>query len=370
MGGRLFGLDFARAVAILLVIVHHGFNVWSFPFIPLPDGVDIFFVLSGFLIGGILIRTVTQSDKFKLCDVKLFLCRRWLRTLPALWFVLAVNLVITFLIHYDTLSGKAALKKIFLEDRLWEYLVFIQNLTSNLRTSFFPESWSLSVEEWFYAIFPVLLFLLMSLGRDRQRAILAVVLVMIFVPCIIRYSLSDVHLKGTWMVTRMIVIMRLDSIAFGVLLAYLHRFNSRTWYWLQRSRFLFVSGFVLFYLSFLIIQRGGLYFNSITLTNWLFFPFSSICVMIFLPKLAVWSVRDGVFKDIVTFISKISYSMYLVNYSIVIQLIANDRWKNSFGEYRYLLYLLYWLFTIIISISMYRYIEQPFLKLRDRYFRD
>lgn len=370
MGGRLFGLDFVRAIAILLVVVHHGFNVWSFPFIPLPDGVDIFFVLSGFLIGGILIKTVTRRDKFELNDVKLFLCRRWLRTLPALWFTLAVNLIITFVVHWETLSGKAALKKILLEDRLWEYLVFIQNLTGNLRTSFFPESWSLSVEEWFYVIFPVLLFLLISFGRDSRRAILWIIIAMIVVPCIIRYFFSDVHLKGTWMVTRMVVIMRLDSIAFGVLLAYLHRFNSPTWHWWQKSKFLLIAGLLLFYLSFLIIEKGGLYFNSITLTNWLFFPFSSICVMIFLPKLAVWSVRDGLFKDIVTFISKISYSMYLVNYSIVIQLIANDRWKNSLGEHRYVLYLLYWLFTIIISISMYRYIEQPFLKLRDRYFRD
>jgi peptidoglycan/LPS O-acetylase OafA/YrhL len=326
--------------------------------------------LSGFLIGGILIRAVTQRDKFELNEVKVFLCRRWLRTLPALWFTLAVNLIITFIIHWRTVSGTAALRKIFLEDRLWEYLIFIQNLTSNLRTSFFPESWSLSVEEWFYAIFPILLFLLMSLGRDRQGAILGVILAMIIVPCIIRYFLSDVHLKGTWMVTRMIVIMRLDSIGFGVLLAYLHHFYSQTWHRWERSRFLFIAGFVLFYLSFLIIERGGLYFNSITLTNWLFFPFTSICVMIFLPKLAVWSVRDGLFKDIVTFISKISYSMYLVNYSIVIQLIANDRWKNSLGEHRYVIYLFYWVFTIIISVSMYRYIEQPFLRLRDRYFRD
>lgn len=369
MTDRLFGLDFLRAVAISLVVIHHGFNICPFPFIPLPDGVDIFFVLSGFLIGKILIRTVVQRDKFELSDVKIFLYRRWLRTLPALWFTLAVNLIITFLIHFQTLPIKAVVKKMFFEDRLWEYFIFIQNLTGNLRTSFFPESWSLSVEEWFYVIFPILLIVLGNLRLNRCRLFLAVTLTMIIVPSFIRYFSSDVHLRGTWMVTRMVVITRLDSIAFGVLLAYFHFFQPDVWCRWKRSRILALTGIVLFYLSFLIIHEGGLYFESATLTNWLFYPFSSIGVMIFLPMLASWSIQEGLVKNAITFVSKISYSMYLVNYSIVIQIIKSNYWLNL-EENKWISYSLYWAVTIVLSVLMYNYIEQPFLRLRDKYIKD
>lgn len=78
---RILGLDLMRAVAIILVLFHHGFTLFEFPFIPIPDGVDIFFVLSGFLIGGILIKTIVKQKGLSLADLKVFWFRRFVHFL-------------------------------------------------------------------------------------------------------------------------------------------------------------------------------------------------------------------------------------------------------------------------------------------------
>jgi len=94
---RVFGLDFLRALAILLVLVAHA----SFMFLPLTHrleawwmlghlGVELFFVLSGFLIGAILVKQA-QAARLR---IGRFWLRRWLRTLPNYYLLLGINIVI------------------------------------------------------------------------------------------------------------------------------------------------------------------------------------------------------------------------------------------------------------------------------------
>ncbi len=364
MEERIFGLDVVRATAIILVVIHHGFEILAFPFPLLPDGVDVFFVLSGFLIGRILIRMMIREYRLSLQAIKIFLLRRWLRTLPAMWFALAVNFGITFFFNYRSMPARIVARKVLLEDRLWEYVFFLQNLTDSLQRSFFPESWSLSVEEWFYLVFPILLFLLQHAKLNKRLTLLSAIFVMIIMPCFAKFYFSDIHARGCCMLTRMIVVMRLDSIGFGVLLAYVASFSPTIWKRWRRSRFLLIAGSASFYITFWIVCNRGLYLNSITLTNMLFFPLSSVCVMIALPGMTTCNIKPGLVKKAVTFISKISYSMYLVNYSIVVQLI-----KATIGTGP-TPYVLYWVTTIIISVLMYHCIEKPFLTIRDKYFKD
>lgn len=341
---RVFGLDLVRAVAILLVVLHHGFEIWSFRFPPLPDGVDIFFVLSGFLIGRILVKIATSRQPFTRDDLLLFLCRRWLRTLPAFWVVLIVNLVITFFVRYSDLPDRQIVKKVLLEDRLWEYGLFVQNFATNLRSNFFPESWSLSVEEWFYMIFPFMLFILHR-SRFKNLLLWCVICLMVIVPSVIRYSFSDIHLPGTWMMTRMIVLMRLDSIAVGVLAAQIAVSVPTLWRKCQKSRILPLAGICIFYWLLWIVFQGEQYFGSATLTNLCFFPVSSICMMLIIPCAAAMKRGDDWLRTGISYISKISYSMYLVNYSIIVQLIKLAAGKHM-TEYAPLLYGVYWVSTL------------------------
>ena len=99
---RIYGLDILRSVAILSVIYDHGYHIvssrvsqesyWRFFYL---DGVTLFFVLSGFLIGGIFIKKVTQPgyDTKQLFN---FWIRRWFRTLPNYYLVLVVLITLHF----------------------------------------------------------------------------------------------------------------------------------------------------------------------------------------------------------------------------------------------------------------------------------
>lgn len=151
---RVFGLDVLRMIAILLVVVSH-----SLSFMPsrisrifdriLLDGVGVFFVLSGFLIGNILIKTFEKTN-FTWVDIKVFWFKRWSRTLPNYYFFL----ILLVLINYQTV--------IRIGKNIYSYFFFLQNIDHNPQY-FFGWSWSLSVEEWFYILIVLLIWLIFTI---------------------------------------------------------------------------------------------------------------------------------------------------------------------------------------------------------------
>jgi peptidoglycan/LPS O-acetylase OafA/YrhL len=98
---RVYGLDAFRAVAIILVVLGHGAQFadeifWFLPSVPMlngVDGVELFFVLSGFLIGSILIKKIEKEEKFGLKSIMHFWKRRWFRTLPNYYLILFLNVL-------------------------------------------------------------------------------------------------------------------------------------------------------------------------------------------------------------------------------------------------------------------------------------
>ena len=142
---RLFGLDLVRAIAILLVLqVHIGFYGLRFYGLTLPPlmgllgdlGVELFFVLSGFLIGALLLEISERSPTLQ--GWLRFMLRRWMRTVP-----LYVLWTLSLLILYSHRPFP-----------LLAYLTFTQNFAWPMpQNSPFPVSWSLTVEEWFYLLF-------------------------------------------------------------------------------------------------------------------------------------------------------------------------------------------------------------------------
>ena len=141
---RIFGLDVMRAIAILLVLFSHT-SLLMFPETESiiltvirffgAIGVDIFFVLSGFLVGRILIDIIYKTE-FSSKNLVNFWIRRWFRTIPAYFLVLTV-LVLARQITQGNLGAFS-----------YKFYLFIQNLYS-VHPRFYPEAWSLSVEEWF-----------------------------------------------------------------------------------------------------------------------------------------------------------------------------------------------------------------------------
>ena len=116
-------------------------------------GVDLFFVLSGFLIGGILWRTGAQLRSGRV--LMGFWLRRWLRTLPNYYFFLVVAVLVLLATRPQSIDWL---------HRVLPTALFVQNFAQRV-TPFFPESWTLAVEEWFYLLFPAALWL----GHEPNR---------------------------------------------------------------------------------------------------------------------------------------------------------------------------------------------------------
>ena len=194
---RIFGLDLMRAVAILLVIFSH--LVWILPNKTglVPDllsvagviGVEIFFVLSGFLIGRIIYRFYTAPE-FSKKDIIYFWIRRWFRTLPNYYLALVLNIFVT-------LGIGLALPK-----TIWQYPFFMQNFAWEI-PPFFYESWSLTIEEFAYILGPLALYIISlkapKLSRSKTFLVTTLIILLFFLLAKVAYhiNLAD-HSMAFW----------------------------------------------------------------------------------------------------------------------------------------------------------------------------
>ena len=360
---RVFGLDLLRMFAILFVVFGHSAILVPEAYKDIIrkitlDGVAMFFVLSGFLIGGILIKIV-EKEKPTFPVLLNFWSRRWLRTAPIYFIILSIVLIYTFLFKADRVPSD-----------WYRYFVFTQNLNHKLPL-FFAESWSLSIEEWFYLLTPVALFIALKLSKLSVKHTTLIVLIL-GTTAIIGYrlylfrtlNLTDFE-ELNLQITRQ-VLPRLDSIMFGVLAAYIAYYFPKIW---NKANlwFLPILGFIaLYYLKFKNPSNTSEY-----TVVWL--PIiKSFIVFLSLPFLAQWKeLRFTKISKAVTFISLISYSMYLTNLTVVIHMIikhaihGNYLHKHVLPSYWQYEYLLFWAITIVLSYLTYVTIEVPFMKLRD-----
>jgi peptidoglycan/LPS O-acetylase OafA/YrhL len=155
---RVGALDGVRGLAVLFVLLFHAGGVVLGGFL-LQSGVDLFFVLSGFLITTILIRTKERSDYFRL-----FYLRRFVRIFPLYYLVLAAMLTgAAVAIHFGVQSklGYPEAQNL-LDNQLWGWLYQVNNLIAFKGPIAFPgmsHLWSLSVEEQFYLAWPLVVLL-------------------------------------------------------------------------------------------------------------------------------------------------------------------------------------------------------------------
>jgi len=207
--GRVAGLDLLRAAAIVAVLLMHlinrEFTVRHLAQPPLSNslgyfGVELFFILSGFLIGRILIDIAASNSGPR--DWALFLVRRWMRTLPVYLVWLVVLLTVTPPADFVATAAR--------------YATFSQNLAWPMG-GWFSVSWSLAVEEWFYLLFS---FVLLILAAARVRgAVLWTCLLFVTLPLAGRIFLIppdapfDVGMRE-------VALVRLDAIAYGVVAAW------------------------------------------------------------------------------------------------------------------------------------------------------
>lgn len=353
---RIFGLDLLRAVAVMLVVQEHGLwmldpYVYSYRLRFLAyDGVSLFFTLSGFLIGQILIKLALRPD-FCFAHLREFWVRRWFRTVPNYFFV--VGLLLTAF----ALSGRSW------PANVPAYLLFFQNFATP-HPDFFPEAWSLAVEEWFYLLVPIPLFLASKLRVRDRRKVFALVIwgVVLGVAALRIYRVVAFSEPTTFdwdLDLRKQVITRLDSIMYGVAGAYLVVYKSTLW---QRYRWAaFAIGIALF-----VLDKSFTGFTAYA--NFVKLSVMSIAVLCLLPILSTWRRKNDGITKAVTFISVISYSMYLLNLT-VIQMFILPLLADSCAICKVepaLTYFAYWVITIIASAALYYCFERHMTSMRDK----
>lgn len=340
-----------RAVAILMVVHMHsisifktsdaGFLNWKY-----PDPVDLFFVLSGFLIGLLLLRKIEKHEGLTLKTTIGFLSRRWFRTLPNYYLFLIVNII---LISFSLIPGT-------INKYLVTYFGFFQNFHKPYDFLYW-ESWSLSVEEWFYISFPLVILLFLQFkkwntAKGRKLLLLGAILTLTVTPLIIRITQSDASLS-TELYFRKLVITRLDTISYGILAAYLCFYFPL--FWKKIRHVALIAG--LLGIALLTYTPS----QSVFFSQTIYYSLMALSCALLLPFLSHWRRENQRFKPI-AFVSKVSYSMYLIHLPLLHILIETTGY-DSFATL-----LLYWTITLILSGLNYKYFEMPLMNLRDRPF--
>lgn len=346
---RSAALDTLRAVAILLVLGRHFLETSLGKDAPVPIwmelwqrcgwiGVDLFFVLSGFLVSGLLFREYVRFGKIRYGH---FLLRRGFKIYPAFYFMFGAVLLYTAHLGRSFVGWPVVLSE----------TLFIQNYGPSL----FPHTWSLAVEEHFYLLLPLLLLAVRG-TKDRPFArlpqLFVVVAVLALAARIVITQTLNFRLKTHIFPTH----LRIDSLLFGVLLSWATHFApevlEHAW---TRFRWLFAIVAAALVAPALCIEMGsGWYLPTIGLTG--VYLASGVLLMFALRWKSAWRP--------LAIIGTYSYSIYL--WHIPVRFFGLG-WlpQNVTPLTRSAAYLAS---AVVLGIAAAWLVERPFLALRDRLF--
>ena len=351
-------IDSLRALAVLAVIIYHvDVNYLPGGFL----GVDLFFVLSGYLISSLIIKEFRKTGTVNLYN---FYIRRARRLLPAVYFMITVGLVVMVLFN-EALLRKSHLDAIFgyIYSSNWWYIFHkLDYFDSFGAQSPFKHLWSLAIEEQFYMIFP-LLFLLVN-GKKKSKDgtyklnknFLYVVLGLILVSLIAHILLFDIN-----NISR--IYFGTDTRAFSLLVG--------------------VVGAILYPMERLhskVTPQQNMIYSVVSLAS----IATLITVMVYTSEYNTWLYRGGFllvailgliviissgkqhtlmskllsFKPIV-FIGKTSYSLYLWHFPILVLTTP----VSEIGNPNIFFVILRIVLTFAVAIVSYVFVETPIRKL-------
>lgn len=300
-------------------------------------GVEFFFALSGLLLGPILYKQF-KKDNVK-ANLKVFLMRRWFRTLPTYY----LGFALFFLVF--ALQGLEIPK-------FWpSYLIFMQN-PFELQTLFFPVSWSLSIEELFYILFPLICVLIWGFTKSPDKAFIASVVIITLICFGLRcYALQDFEAWHREMQRGFV--FRLDSIGIGVLVGIYAKRIGKAAFNASLGFIFAVAGYVIFNLF-----DFGHSFEKAVIVQ-IILTFLPLACALFIQYLALNS--DIKKNGLITFFADISYPLYIFHLA----------WLHAFfgigGIPLLPLMIVYIGFTLWFSYAFYKYVETPILKRRPSY---
>ncbi len=346
---NLAGLDGLRAIAILLVLFHHA---WEYTGVSQFGksvtsilklgwvGVDIFFVLSGFLICAVLLQARGQQKFFST-----FYFRRMFRIFPLYYACLAILGLAAVLILVSNRPLPPALSDV---DKIWVNVFYLTNIFMAFQGfdwAFFRPTWTLALEEQFYLIFPLLVFFLAP-----KKLFLTLAGIVVASPMIRLFALE---ITGSQDFVALFPLCRFDGFAAGALCALIvhNKTEIRTPYLLPT---MLLSGFGAAFLL-LFAYRSDLTFIAFGYTSIYVFFAGLIYIMCkFNPK--SWSFLSA---KPMTMVGHLSYSLYLLHMLVRGGLDGLIKWDLTSIPIVILRMLAIVMVSLAVAHLSFRYFEQP-----------
>ena len=353
------GLDLLRAIAIVWVMIFHAYLAgysgggvvrWSGWM-----GVDLFFALSGFLIGSQVFASLAAGRRMDLGD---FYLRRSFRTLPAFFLVLAIY------VAWPSMRETTGMMP------LWRFLTYTMNLWTDPSRTAFSHAWSLCVEEQFYLIFPALAIALTWRGTLLRT--LGVFGFLVVGGILLRawlwlHFLAPMTVAGddlgapymrylydpTW--------ARIDDLLAGIALAAMRSYGTRGWHWIEcHANIVAAIGVVLVALCMVGFAGQRMGFSA----NVFGYPVLALAMAALVASAAA---RGGVVSRLhvpgAQWLALASYSLYLSHKMVYGQLHGRfAAFVDGHGVWTVAIYIV----TIIfVGAALHYTVERPFLKLRE-----
>lgn len=332
MNRRLQSLDVLRGVAVLMVIVSHYSVVLQndSPFLRAAAcGVDLFFVLSGFLISGLLFSEYKKTGGIRLVH---FWIRRGFKIYPPFYVFIGGTALIAVLVSHR------------IPHELFSEALFVQNYFPHV----WPHTWSLAVEEHFYFSLPLLLVLLIRLqtGKENPFRFIPVFSIVLCAACLC-LRISALNRGADWNHIAFPTHLRIDALFAGVALGYFAHFDKDSLESAKRIWVLLLGLFFAIWLPFLP--------NVLHLT----FAYVAGCFIV------AWAANRrrsaNVVIRLLAWIGGYSYSIYL--WHVLAMLLLR---RLSAAWYRFPIYSVS---ALVLGVLMAKLIEIPSLRLREKLMR-
>ena len=335
------GLDSFRGIGILWIMCAHFF---PYPFFKFGwISLEVFFVLSGFLITKVILNSVERPHYFRN-----FYARRALRIFPIYYLFLTV-----FFLVLLVFTKKESYQ--YLRNNYLYYFVYLQNFLFVFKglepENYLSHLWSLAMEEQFYFLWPVTVYLVRDLKKLKK--ILVVVIILAFLTRLFVWyrwgNRFETYHCNTF--------ARIDTIAFGCLLGCGFSYN-------QLSKPLRIMVIIL---CTAVFPAGILLFNNFWFTNPLFatvgYTAISVLTIFFIEYFITEKTKFRFLKTnwLINYIGQISYSMYLFHVPVYFMISFKSGLPSVYAA------ILSIIIVFFMAAVSYKYYETPFLKLKARF---
>lgn len=352
-------LDLLRVFFVFIVLLHHFVSGDPLKF--LPFGSTIAFVLSGFLLVSILLKAKDSTNSYwKVALV--FLARRFIRTLPVYFLAVFVYYILNrhnfrdYIIYFITLTQN--------------YLV-AYNIDPSNKPIPFSISWSLAIQEQFYLILPIIIFI--ASNKYLKSFFLSLSIIGLL------FRLYYFYAGYPFLYNHYTTECCLDCFGIGGIIAYYYIYENDTLKIVLKNR-LILSIIILAYI-FSMFGYSSFHKNTLDIkTNYLFNNLYRITERTFVSLLSIWFIAWGIFypsalinkissHKSIKYLSKISYSIYIWHFAVawvvryVILSINSTLDLNSWW-----IIVLIFVGTFFFASIVYELYEKPFQELK-KYFK-